>query len=216
MRVVYTVCNCLTASTSLATFLFMLSFLSAWLHLSRKGISLVCLTVSLQVGGLMLLFSGASSGMFHSGVALLPSTTCMYCVMVGYTCWLNGRIKLGLLAGCFGVLLVWPIVAPMFIPMGMHALVSLSPSGFSLLSLPCLIDPSVSHSFSLSVSAYVSLVLMSAFLSFSQPLNLAASPSLTLTFLHSHTLTTTCTCCYDEIKGTKDQDFSCSFSDSLS
>ena len=25
----------------------------------------------------------------------------------------------------------------------------------------------------------------------------------------------TCTCCYDESKGTQDQDFSCSFSDSL-
>ena len=31
-----------------------------------------------------------------------------------------------------------------------------------------------------------------------------------------HTLTFTCTCCCDEIKGTQDQDFSCSFSDSLS
>jgi hypothetical protein len=30
-------------------------------------------------------------------------------------------------------------------------------------------------------------------------------------------LTTTCTCCYDETKGTQDQNlFSCSFSDSLS
>ena len=33
---------------------------------------------------------------------------------------------------------------------------------------------------------------------------------------HSHTLLITCTCCYDEIKGTQDQDFSCSFSDSHS
>ena len=38
----------------------------------------------------------------------------------------------------------------------------------------------------------------------------------TLTITHSHTLLITATCWCDEIKGTKDQDFSCSFSDSLS
>ena len=41
-------------------------------------------------------------------------------------------------------------------------------------------------------------------------------PLYTLTITHSHTLPITCTCCYDEIKGIQDQDFSCSFSDSLS
>ena len=40
--------------------------------------------------------------------------------------------------------------------------------------------------------------------------------SHTHTITHSHTLLITCTCCYGEIKGTPDQDFSCSFSDSLS
>ena len=35
-------------------------------------------------------------------------------------------------------------------------------------------------------------------------------------YSHPHTLPITCTCCYDEIKGAQDQDFSCSFSDSLS
>ena len=49
-----------------------------------------------------------------------------------------------------------------------------------------------------------------------------AGLSLSLYVLHSHnhTLThtpLTCTCCcYDQIKGTQDKDFSCSFSDSLS
>ena len=38
----------------------------------------------------------------------------------------------------------------------------------------------------------------------------------TLTITNSHTLPITCICCYDEIKGTQGQDFSCSFSDSLS
>ena len=36
------------------------------------------------------------------------------------------------------------------------------------------------------------------------------------TITHNHTLPITCTCCYDEVKGTQDQDFSCSFSDSHS
>ena len=37
-----------------------------------------------------------------------------------------------------------------------------------------------------------------------------------LTLSHSHTLAITCTCCYDEIKGTQDQElFACSFSDSV-
>ena len=40
-------------------------------------------------------------------------------------------------------------------------------------------------------------------------------PLDTLTITQSHTLLITCTCCYDESKGTKDQDFSYSFSDSL-
>ena len=40
--------------------------------------------------------------------------------------------------------------------------------------------------------------------------------SFNLTLTHSHTLTIICTCCCDETKGTQDQDFSCSFSDSLS
>ena len=40
--------------------------------------------------------------------------------------------------------------------------------------------------------------------------------SLTLSYNHTHTLLIACTCCHDEIKGTQDQDFSCSFSDSLS
>ena len=48
--------------------------------------------------------------------------------------------------------------------------------------------------------------------------NTAPPPCLyTLTITRSHTLLITCTCCYDEIKGTQDQDlYSYSFSDSLS
>ena len=55
--------------------------------------------------------------------------------------------------------------------------------------------------------AYFTVTVLSLSLSGHLPFN--------LTITYSHTLLITCTCCYDEIKGTKDQDFSCSFSDSL-
>ena len=88
--------------------------------------TLFCRAVARRFGvrpaALVLVFTGASSGMFHAGVALLPSTTCMYCVLLGYAAWLSGRHRLGLMAGCLAVLLAWPFVAPMFVPMGLHAL----------------------------------------------------------------------------------------------
>ena len=44
----------------------------------------------------------------------------------------------------------------------------------------------------------------------------STSHSRNHTLTHSHTLLITCTCCCDETKGTQDQHFACSFSDSLS
>ena len=102
----------------------------------RQGLAVTCATCELafchaaaakfgdSVGLLTLVFSMASSGMFHSGVAFLPSTTCMYCVLLGHACWLRGRFALGLALGSFAVLLAWPFVAPMFVPMGLHALLA--------------------------------------------------------------------------------------------
>ena len=74
------------------------------------------------------------------------------------------------------------------------------------------ISVSISASQPLSLSVSVS-VSVSAFVSQSLSLSLCLSVSAhTHTLTHSHTLLITCTCCYDEIKGTQDQDFSCSFS----
>ena len=48
-------------------------------------------------------------------------------------------------------------------------------------------------------------------------LSLYFTHSVSLTLCVSLSVCSICTCCYDEIKGTQDQDlFSCSFSDSLS
>mmetsp|Transcript_12705 Transcript_12705/g.22943 ORF Transcript_12705/g.22943 Transcript_12705/m.22943 type:complete len:421 (+) Transcript_12705:588-1850(+) len=62
--------------------------------------------------------------MFHSSVALLPSSACMYAVLFGYWAWFSDRLLLGLVFGSFGVLLCWPFVGVMFVPMGLHALYS--------------------------------------------------------------------------------------------
>ena len=71
----------------------------------------------------------------------------------------------------------------------------------------------------LSVISSLALVLGLAFSSFSsRPLLLSLQPLTLRTHSQSQTkaLSITCIYCYDEIKGTQRQDFSCSFSDSLS
>jgi len=75
-----------------------------------------------RAGVLTLAFLAPASGMFHASVALLPSTTCMYCVLLGFAAWLRGRHALGLMCGSFAVLLSWPFVALAFVPMGLDAL----------------------------------------------------------------------------------------------
>ena len=117
---------------------------------------------------LVLVFMGAGSGMFHAGVTLLPSTTCAYCVMLGYAAWFTGRPRLGLLCGCFAVVLVWPFVAPMFVPMGLHALTTLgvrpvlgcAVGGLAAFGvLPAVVDGYAYYSAGKPVSAIGNLVL---------------------------------------------------------
>lgn len=60
--------------------------------------------------------------MFHSSVAVLPSSTCMYAVLLGFGAWLRGSWALGLLCGSFAVLMAMAVAVPMFVPMGVAAL----------------------------------------------------------------------------------------------
>ncbi|CAJ1452906.1 unnamed protein product [Effrenium voratum] len=60
--------------------------------------------------------------MFHASVAVLPSTSCMYAVLLGFGAWLRGYYGVGLTCGSFAVLLGMAVAAPMFVPMGVAAL----------------------------------------------------------------------------------------------
>jgi len=71
---------------------------------------------------LTFIFLATNAGMFHASVALLPSSTAMLMVTLGYTAWFRNHLLKGLFCGSCAVLLCWPFVAPMFIPMGFHAL----------------------------------------------------------------------------------------------
>lgn len=75
-----------------------------------------------RVAILTLCFLAGASGMFHSSVAVLPSTTCMYAVLLGFAAWLRRRYAVGLGCGSFAVLLGMAVAAPMFVPMGLAAL----------------------------------------------------------------------------------------------
>lgn len=75
-----------------------------------------------SVGLLTFGFLAGASGMFHSSVAVLPSSTCMYAVLLGFGAWLRGSWALGLLCGSFAVLMAMAVAVPMFVPMGVAAL----------------------------------------------------------------------------------------------
>ncbi|CAE7751992.1 ALG9 [Symbiodinium sp. CCMP2592] len=75
-----------------------------------------------RVAILTLCFLAGASGMFHSSVAVLPSTTCMYAVLLGFAAWMRRRYAVGLGCGSFAVLLGMAVAAPMFVPMGLAAL----------------------------------------------------------------------------------------------
>jgi alpha-1,2-mannosyltransferase len=75
-----------------------------------------------RVAGLALPLLACSAAMFSAAPALLPSTTCMYCALLGYAAWLRGETLRGLAWGALAVLVCWPFCALMFVPMGLHAL----------------------------------------------------------------------------------------------
>eukprot|EP00930_Biecheleria_cincta_P056820 TRINITY_DN42867_c0_g1_i1.p1 TRINITY_DN42867_c0_g1~~TRINITY_DN42867_c0_g1_i1.p1 ORF type:complete len:599 (-),score=94.39 TRINITY_DN42867_c0_g1_i1:24-1778(-) len=75
-----------------------------------------------RIGILVCCFLIFASGMFHAAVAVLPSTTCMYAVLLGFAAWLRGHHSAGMFCGSFAVLLGMAVAVPMFVPMGVDAL----------------------------------------------------------------------------------------------
>lgn len=115
------------------TFFFLRSFLGA---LSAVCEVVFCRAVMCRTGqrtGLLTFcFMTFASGMWHASVATLPSTLCMYAVLVGFAAYLRGRVGVGLWCGSMAVLLGMPPAAPLFVPMGLMAL---RPSSLGLLGV---------------------------------------------------------------------------------
>mmetsp|Transcript_497 Transcript_497/g.665 ORF Transcript_497/g.665 Transcript_497/m.665 type:complete len:550 (+) Transcript_497:459-2108(+) len=70
-----------------------------------------------------LLFQILSAGMYHAGVALLPSTTCMILTMVVWSGWMHRNYRLAIYSGLSSVLLPgWPFIVVIYVPFGLYAL----------------------------------------------------------------------------------------------
>lgn len=71
-----------------------------------------------RAGGLFLILSATSAGMFVSASALLPSSSAMVLVMVVMTMWMQQRFVLAILVAMVCVFGTgWPFVGVMFLPM---------------------------------------------------------------------------------------------------
>lgn len=77
-----------------------------------------------RVGKLTFLFLLFSPGMFISSTAYLPSSFSMVFVMAAYTFWLEEQIFCSLLCFCISVLLGWPFVGILAVPVGVYMLFS--------------------------------------------------------------------------------------------
>lgn len=103
--------------------------------------------ISKMAGWITLFLLLLSPGIFHSGVAMLPSSSCMIAVMYSYSHWIplvfpardaepskkrdaseedkenSSNAFYALMWGSFAVIICWPFCALMFVPMGLHVLI---------------------------------------------------------------------------------------------
>jgi len=99
-----------------------------------------------NVSRLTLFFLLTGAGMFHASVAFLPSTFSMYGVLLGYGLWFSGRRKAAVFAGAFSVIMGWPFVGLLFVPLGLEVLFShgiLTTLSWSVQSVFVFLAPSV-------------------------------------------------------------------------
>ena len=60
--------------------------------------------------------------MFHSSVAFLPTSFCMFMTMLSFSFWYRGRTFAAMMCGAAAVLFGWPFVALVFVPVGIDAI----------------------------------------------------------------------------------------------
>eukprot|EP00947_MAST-08B_sp_MAST-8B-sp1_P004374 g4374.t1 len=77
-----------------------------------------------RIGLLTLAFLGTSAGMFHAGVAYLPSTFSMYMVMVAYQSWIRDDFVVSVVAAAAATILGWPFVLFVFPPLALDAILA--------------------------------------------------------------------------------------------
>lgn len=99
-----------------------------------------------KISKLTLLFMLTAAGTFHANVAFLPSTFSMYGVLLGYGLWFSGRRKAAVFAGAFSVIMGWPFVGLLFIPLGLEVLFThglLTTISWSVQSIVVFLGPSM-------------------------------------------------------------------------
>jgi alpha-1,2-mannosyltransferase len=75
-----------------------------------------------RVGLFTFVFLLLSAGMFHASISNLPSSLSMYGVLLSFGFWLSGSYFLAVFSACFAVIMGWPFVAVVFVPLGLDLL----------------------------------------------------------------------------------------------
>ena len=65
-----------------------------------------------------------TAGMFHASVSFLPSTIAMLAVMLVWSSWLRDQFGPAIFIAVGTILLVWPFVVMLYVPLGLHALLA--------------------------------------------------------------------------------------------
>jgi alpha-1,2-mannosyltransferase len=75
-----------------------------------------------RAGRYTLLFMLFNPGMFSAASAMLPNTYCMVCSMIALGYWFQDKHVIAVIATGFGVLIGWPYIGLMFIPLAIDTI----------------------------------------------------------------------------------------------
>jgi len=79
------------------------------------------------VGFVAAVLLGTSPGMWVAGVAFLPSSEAALLGCLVWAAWMSERFELGIFLGSAAVIAVWPFTGLLFVPLGLHSLVTVGP-----------------------------------------------------------------------------------------